>query len=84
MNKRKVTHSHEARSQIARLKSQLDDLYIRADPRLIDDPEVAGDLARYLCVRVSGYLEQAAAIIFRNYCMKNSWGGCTTVFGFLA
>jgi hypothetical protein len=74
VTKRKAKHSLEARSQISRLKSQLDALYIRADPRSISDPEAAGDLACYLCVRVSGYLEQATAIIFRSYCGKNSYG----------
>ncbi len=74
MTKRKARHSYEARSQLSRLKNQLDELYIRADPRSISDPEIAGDLARYLCIRVSGYLEQATAIILRNYCEKNSYG----------
>ena len=74
MTKRRARHSNEARSQINRLKDQLDELYIRADPRSISDPEIAGDLARYLCVRVSGYLEQATAIVLRSYCEKNSWG----------
>lgn len=74
MNKRRAKHSHEVRSQIGRLKSQLDELYLRADPRSISNPEVAGDLARYLCVRVSGYLEQSTGVILRGYCEKNSWG----------
>lgn len=74
MNKPKARHSIEARWQVKRLKSELDELYIRADPRTVPDPEVAGDLARYLCVRVSGYLEQTTAIILRSHCAKNSWG----------
>ena len=41
---------------------------------MIADPEIAGDLARYLCVRVSGYLEQATAVILRDHCTKNAWG----------
>lgn len=74
MKKLKAGHSIEARWQVKRLKSELDELYIRADPRTVSDPEVAGDLARYLCVRVSGYLEQATTIILRSHCVKNSWG----------
>jgi len=70
----KAGHSLEARSQVKRLKDALDDLYIRADPRQVTDPEIAGDLARYLCVRVSGYLEQATAIILRGHCSKYSYG----------
>jgi hypothetical protein len=70
----KAQHSTDARWQIKRLKAQLDDLYLRADPRDFADPEVSGDLARYLCVRVSGYLEQSTVIICRSHCAKNSWG----------
>ena len=70
----KPKHSTEARYQIKRLKSQLDELYIRADPRDFTEQEVAADLARYLCVRASGYLEQATAVILRSHCAKNSWG----------
>jgi hypothetical protein len=77
----KARHSAEARSQVKRLKSELDELYIRADPRDFADPEVAGDLARYLCVRVSGFLEQATVVILRSHCEKNSWG---TVYQFAA
>jgi hypothetical protein len=70
----KAKHSIEARSQIKRLRSQLEDLYIRADPRSMSDQEIAGDLASYLCIRVSGYLEQATTVILRAHCTKNSWG----------
>lgn len=67
-------HSVGARWQVARLKAQLEELYVRSDPRDFADPEIAGDMARYLCVRVSGFLEQATAIILREHCAKNSWG----------
>ena len=56
------------------LRRQLDELYVRADPRSIEDPELASDLARYLCVRVAGFLEQAVAVLLRDYCEKGSWG----------
>jgi RiboL-PSP-HEPN len=74
MTRVRPRHSLEARSQVKRLKAELDDLYIRSDPRQIADPEIGGDLARYLCVRVSGYLEQATAVILRSHCTKQSWG----------
>ncbi|WP_245871278.1 HEPN domain-containing protein [Asanoa hainanensis] len=67
-------HSTGARSEVDRLKKELEELYIRADPRSVDDPELAADLGQYLCLRVSGYLEQAVAVILRDYCSKNSWG----------
>ncbi|MFC4116498.1 HEPN domain-containing protein [Nonomuraea zeae] len=74
MTRRKHSHSTSARWQIKKLRQDLEDLYVRADPRLFSDQEVAADIGRYLCVRVSGFLEQATSVIFREYCEKNSWG----------
>ncbi|CAI7974122.1 HEPN_RiboL-PSP domain-containing protein [Frankia sp. Hr75.2] len=74
MTKRKAQHSTGARPKVQRIKESLDELYLRADPRNISDPELAGDLSRYLCVRVSGFLEQAVVLILREYCSRNSWG----------
>ncbi|WP_157596891.1 HEPN domain-containing protein [Streptacidiphilus rugosus] len=74
MTRKKANHSAAARAQVDRLKKSLEDLYIRADPRSIDDPEIASDLGRYLCVRVSGFLEQATQVILREYCTRNAWG----------
>ncbi|MFI7594583.1 HEPN domain-containing protein [Micromonospora sp. NPDC049359] len=71
---RRPNHSLKARYEVGRLKKELEELYIRADPRAIDDPELAADLGQYLCLRVSGYLEQATAVILRDFCSKNSWG----------
>jgi hypothetical protein len=56
------------------LKTQLEELYVRSDPRDFAEPEISADMARYLCIRVSGFLEQATAIILREHCAKNSWG----------
>jgi hypothetical protein len=56
------------------MREDLAELYTRADPRDFADQEIAADLGRYLCVRVSGFLEQATSIILRDYCEKNSWG----------
>jgi hypothetical protein len=70
----KASHSTSARWEIKRLRENLEDLYVRADPRSIPDPEIASDLGRYLCIRVSGYLEQATSVIMRDYCHKNSGG----------
>jgi len=70
----RVNHSTKARHEIARLKKDLEELYVRADPRTVGDLELAADLGQYLCLRVSGYLEQATAVILRDFCVKNSWG----------
>jgi RiboL-PSP-HEPN len=72
--KAKAWHSTGAKRRIGLLRKQLDELYVRADPRTVDDPELASDLARYLCVRVAGFFEQATAILLRDHCEKGSWG----------
>lgn len=69
-----AAHSEQASRRIGLLRKQLDELYVRADPRSIDDPELASDLARYLCVRVAGFFEQATGLILRDHCEKGSWG----------
>ncbi|WP_329788689.1 HEPN domain-containing protein [Lentzea sp. DG1S-22] len=74
MNWKKAAHSTSARHQIERLKESLEELYIRSDPKNVGDPEIASDLGNYLCVRVSGYIEQASGVIFRDYCHKNAGG----------
>lgn len=46
------------RTEISRLRKSLDDLFDRVatvDP----EGEIAGDLNRYLCIRVSGFVEQS-------------------------
>lgn len=74
----KAAHSQHTSRRIGLLRKQLDELYIRADPRSIDDPELASDLARYLCVRVAGFFEQATGLILRDHCEKGSWGATQT------
>lgn len=46
------------RAEVSRLRQQLDATFARARA-LGDDIELQSDLARYLCVLVSGFLEQA-------------------------
>jgi hypothetical protein len=69
-----AAHSTGARWEVGRLRADIEELYVRADPRGFSESEVAADLGRYLCVRVSGFLEQATAVILREFCKKNSWG----------
>ena len=45
------------RAEVARLRQRLDATFQRAET--ITDVEVLADLAKYLCILVSGYLEQA-------------------------
>ncbi|QDO42536.1 hypothetical protein FNV62_34400 [Streptomyces sp. RLB3-17] len=78
MTRKKASHSQAARVQVDRLKKSVEDLYIRADPRNIEDLEIASDLGRYLCVRVSGFLEQATQVILHDYCSRNAWGEVQT------
>jgi hypothetical protein len=78
VSRRKSAHSKSTQVEVGRLQKSLEELYLRCDPRDFDDLEVAGDLARYLCVRVSGFLEQATQVILRDYCAKNSWGSVQT------
>jgi hypothetical protein len=75
VTRRKAPHSLGSRWQVRRLKKDLEELYVRCDPRSLANTEIGGDLSRYLCVRVSGFLEQAVAVILREYCSRGSWGG---------
>lgn len=61
-----------ARTQINRLRRDVDELFNRADG-IEETNEVAGDLSRYICVRIVGYLEQALAYCGRSVC-EDSWG----------
>lgn len=38
----------------------------------VSDPQIQADMARYLCVLVSGFIEQAARHIYREYAVKRS------------
>jgi hypothetical protein len=72
--RKRAAHSISAQREVERLRRDLEGLYLRADPRIVDDPELASDLGQYLCLRVAGFLEQATAVILRDFCSKNSWG----------
>jgi hypothetical protein len=61
------------RSEIKRLKDDLEDLFLRCE-ELDEALEVVGDLNRYLCVRVSGFFEQAIMSCGRAVCEKMSGG----------
>lgn len=55
------------RAEVARLKQRLDGAFARFD-LVGPDLEVRADFARYLCVLVSGYLEQAIRELATEHC----------------
>ncbi|MFI1656162.1 HEPN domain-containing protein [Streptomyces sp. NPDC020472] len=53
------TNRSEARKQILSIKSELDSTYERYNQNLSDiDLSLHGDLHKYMCIRMAGYLEQ--------------------------
>ncbi|MGA2301128.1 MAG: HEPN domain-containing protein [Candidatus Acidiferrum sp.] len=54
------------RAEVDRLKQRLDETFKRASA-LSRDPEISSDFARYLCVLVSGLLEQAVIELLIEY-----------------
>jgi hypothetical protein len=62
-----------ARREIDRLRRDLEDLFLRSG-EIDEADELSADLSRYLCVRVSGFLEQALAYCGRSLCERGSWG----------
>ena len=59
------------RAQVEREKQRLDATFKRASSA-IDDPELLSDFARYLCVLVSGFLEQAVIELLLEYVKRRS------------
>lgn len=51
----------QTRTEIARLRKGLDDEIARAEAQV--DLEIRADLARYCCLRVTGFLEQALLVL---------------------
>jgi len=52
--------------EILRYKRQLDDLFTKVST-LDSDLEMQSHWAKYLCIRVSGFLEVAVSTIYKNY-----------------
>ena len=69
----KKAHKPAGRTEVARLKRQLDALFLRCEA-LPEEEEITGDLNRYLCVRVSGFLEQALVVAGRSMCEGRAFG----------
>jgi HEPN superfamily RiboL-PSP-like protein len=59
-------------SEVNRLRSSLKDAFSRARSLRNDDAEIQSDLARYLCVLVSGFVEIAVAELAIEHCRSRS------------
>lgn len=59
------------RREVARLKGRLDSAFSRA-PSSSADIELQSDFARYLCVLVSGFLENALVALILDYVERRS------------
>jgi len=59
------------RFKISRLKQRLDSTFSRA-PQSNDDIELQADFAKYLCILLSGYLENAIIALIVSYSEKRS------------
>ena len=59
------------RAEVERQKRRLDAVFERISS-VDDDPELLSDLARYLCVLISGFLEQAVIELILEYASVRS------------
>ncbi len=74
---RRSSYRPSGRTEVQRLRKQLDELFLRGD-ELDEASELAGDMHRYLCVRVSGFLEQSMVSLARACCENHGWGAGAT------
>jgi hypothetical protein len=58
--------------EVVRYKQQLDALFAKISKLPQDDPEIQSHWARYLCIRVSGFLEISISAIYRQYTKDKS------------
>lgn len=72
------TRQYSARTDIERWRRSLDEVFKRAEA-LDQGSAVAGDLNRYLCVRVAGYVEQSLTAMGRS-AVENMAGGVAEAF----
>lgn len=56
--------------EITRQRQRLDDLFQKA--RTLPDPEVQSHWSRYLCVLVSGFLENSVRLIYTEYARRRA------------
>jgi len=68
-----MTYKPRARTDVARAKRQLEELFELAES-LDEATEVAGEINRYLIIRTCGYLERGLLVAARSLCSQK----CTT------
>ena len=66
-------HSTSARSGLNRIQRDLDQLFKRAED-VDQSSDLQSDLARYICVRLSGYLEQSLVLCGQSLCNQKAFG----------
>ena len=54
------------------MRARLDATFLRISRLPYDDLEVRSDLARYLCILVSGFIENAVSLLATAYCRSRS------------
>ena len=75
-----ITDISSARREAARLKQQLDALYNDYSAALLDVPiNFQGELHKYMCVRLAGYLEQLIFVAVVGY-LKSAAGPLAASF----
>lgn len=57
---------------VAVMKARLDATFLRVSTLPYDDLEIRSDFARYLCILVSGFIENAVKILATEYCRARS------------
>lgn len=66
-------YKQTANREVERLRLSLYGLQSRLE-RIDPATEIAGDMSRYFCVRISGFLEQAVVAYSRSLVEQSSWG----------
>ena len=66
------TANHRSKTTIAKMRKSLDEIFDRADKS--EELQLRNDLAKYACMRLTGFLEQALVELGRE-CVKNRSGG---------
>lgn len=64
----------QGRAQVLRQKAALERTFARANKIAVDNYELRSDLAKHLCVLISGWLEASAYELAKQRCRMNSNG----------
>ncbi|MGH8469451.1 MAG: HEPN domain-containing protein [Gammaproteobacteria bacterium] len=61
-----------ANRDVAAMRARLDAAFLRVSKLPHDDLEIRSDFARYLCILVSGFIENAVTVLATAYCRERS------------